>query len=588
MALQPEGEHEEGPGLKIPAFDSDPAGVEGDELEEGVMGIVQAGSGECGDIGALQPAGDRRAESLFGAIFYGGGPKVGEGAAEDDFAFGVVDFEACGEGDEEGGQIDIEEGRAEFEAVGHGGAIDFDEDVSGHVVEEVHAHGVVDGVGVAVDGFGHAGGVKPEFSEGVVGEILCSLEPAFGDVAAVDERAIPVVSGEQFVAAVAGDDDLHVSSREPGDHVGGDIGGICEGFVVDVGHFLEERAELGVIIGEDVMGCTVHLGDGVGVGRFIEAGFAPPRSVGSASGKAEGEGLQAGTVLGEFGGERDDGGGIEAAGEEGADGDIGDELALHGLLHEMAKLLDGGVDVDVLRGGELPVALDEQFAVVELESMSGREGGNVLIDGLMGMDVEVLEEMGECVRIELGADEAAGEEGLELRGEEQAACSFVFEGCEIERFFAEAVACGEEGAGVLIPQGEGEHSGEAVVCGALGDGFTVAVVHGEEDFGIGGGAEGVIVKLTAELLIAVDFAVEGDGDVGVESGMHGLAAAGEIHDGEACVSEEGVVEGEGGVGVRAAVLECVDHTLEVRLEVRSVLNDNSGDSAHGGCFLSEV
>src|ERR1035437_9708976 len=152
------------------------------------------------------------------------------------------------------------------------------------------------------------------------------------------------------------------------------------------------------------------------------------------------------------------------------------------------------------------------------------------------------------------------------------------EGCSRSALIslAKANAGAEEFAGVLIPDGKGEHATQAEKA------FGAVLLVGVED-GFGVGAAGVAVaglfEGGAEAGVIEDFAVEDDEKGRVFIG-HGLVAAGHIDDGEAAESEggPGVAVVAGIIG--AAVADGVRHTLDDRGGAGRLNSYESCDSTH--------
>ena len=204
--------------------------------------------------------------------------------------------------------------------------------------------------------------------------------------------------------------------------------------------------------------------------------------------------------------------------------------------------------------------------------MAGHQLADAAEEGAVVADVAEGEVFGKQRFLELGGDGGVLEQRLDLAGEgEGAAVPVVVEG-----LLAEAVAGAEEFAGVLVPDGEGEHAAQAQ------DAVGAVLLVGVED-GFGVGAVGVAVaglfQGGAEVGVIEDFAVEDD-EVGAVFVGHGLVAAGDIDDGEAA-------EAEGGPGVAivagiigTAVADGVRHTLDDRGRVGRLNGYESSDSTH--------
>ena len=139
-------------------------------------------------------------------------------------------------------------------------------------------------------------------------------------------EAMAVVAAEEFIAGVAAEG--HGEATAPGfaaDQMGGQLGGIGEGLAVKTRQLGNQGAGIGGGEGHlGVVGAEV-IGDGAGERGFVEAalGAAGIR-------KGDGEAAHRPAALGlEQGGDK---GGVDATGEKGTEGHIGDGLLGHGLL----------------------------------------------------------------------------------------------------------------------------------------------------------------------------------------------------------------------------------------------------------------
>ena len=108
-------------------------GDEGLLVEEQIM--------ERGAEGGAEPIADGDGEAFFGAGEDLRGEVCGEGLAEDAFGDAGVEELVVGEGVGEFDEGVIEEGGADFEGLGHGGGVDFAEEVAGEVFELVAEEG---------------------------------------------------------------------------------------------------------------------------------------------------------------------------------------------------------------------------------------------------------------------------------------------------------------------------------------------------------------------------------------------------------------------------------------------------------------
>src|SRR5262249_41535445 len=129
-------------------------------------------------------------------------------------------------------------------------------------------------------------------------------------------------------------------------------------------------------------------------------------------------------------------GGVDAAGEEDAEGDVGDEVRAHGLTHRRVEALHPLIEglALVRLEAEIPVAARDGRAAVEIddEVMGRRELLYPAKDGVRRGDVLIAE-----VEIDGGevalARSADGPEGVDLGGEgEQAFFLPVVQGLDAE------------------------------------------------------------------------------------------------------------------------------------------------------------
>jgi hypothetical protein len=110
-----------------------------------------------------------------------------------------------------------------------------------------------------------------------------------------------------------------------------------------------------------------------------------------------------------------------------------------------------------------------------------------------------------------------GQQGLDLRGVGQEAAVPIV----VQRLLAEPVAGDEEFAGLLVPDGEGEHPAQA------GDALRTVLLIGVKDgFGIGAGGVAMagLFQIGTKIRVVEDFAVESDPEGLVLVG-HWLVAA---------------------------------------------------------------
>jgi hypothetical protein len=138
------------------------------------------------------------------------------------------------------------------------------------------------------------------------------------------QGAIAVVAAEQFVAAVAAEGDFHVPGAFVEQIMGRQRRGIAHRLAEGGGDFGQIGGGVGLDAELPMFGAQMR-GDGGGVFCFVVAGIV----------KADGEGQDL-FPRRRLGTSRRRSRTVDSAGEEAAEGDVGDELPLHGLAHETA------------------------------------------------------------------------------------------------------------------------------------------------------------------------------------------------------------------------------------------------------------
>src|ERR1035437_2062338 len=114
--------------------------------------------------------------------------------------------------------------------------------------------------------------------------------------------------------------------------------------------------------------------------------------------------------------------------------------------------------------------------------MAGHQLADAAEEGAVFAEVSKGQVFGKERLLELGGNGGVFEELLDVTGEgERAAVPIV-----VERLLAEAIACTEEVAGILIPDSKGEHATQAEKAF-----WAVLFVGVEDGLGVGGGGVGV-------------------------------------------------------------------------------------------------
>jgi hypothetical protein len=233
---------------------------------------------------------------------------------------------------------------------------------------------------------------------------------------------------------------------------------------------------------------------------------------------------------------------IDAAGEEDAEGHVGDELHLDGTLELLPQLGHRGAAVRRRRQAPVPaqtprVLLASPVAPFEREDAGGGQEADALDDGIRAHHEAVPEIGGHGGGRKAARHGAAREERAHLGGEQHRllAGALVPDHGPVQGLDAHRVAHEVDGAGPGIPQGQGEDATEAL------DAIDApSPVGRENDLGVARGPEGLTqgLEIAADLLEVVDLAIERDGAPGPRVD-HGLGPGfAQVDDGEPAVSED--------------------------------------------------
>src|SRR5215468_2250900 len=182
--------------------------------------------------------------------------------------------------------------------------------------------------------------------------------------------------------------------------------------------------------------------------------------------------------------------------------------------------------------------------------------------------------MAEGLPVDPRLDQAEGEDGLELRGEHEAAA----DDRVVERLDAEPVAGNQDEAAPRVPYREGEHAAQP-----LDAALAEILVEVRDDLGVAGRAQGMAAgrELGPQLAVVVDLPVQHHPHRAVLV-PDGLAAGREVDDAEpphpeahASVDAEALVVGP-------TMGEGVAHGSELAERHRLIVEaDYSRDPAHG-------
>ena len=279
-----------------------------------------------------------------------------------------------------------------------------------------------------------------------------------------------------------------------------------------------------------------------------------------------------------------DGAGVEAAGQARADGHLRLEPQPH-RLDEPALVLGGrGVVVGPLLVRELEQLLLEagEHAAVDAgavgrEHLARGQALDAVEEGLGAVLVRPEAQVAvDRALVDLLLVEAAGEDGLDLAGEEQHLAVTVGGGHpgDVERLDAEVVAGQGEPLLLAVPDRQAEHAVEPVE--RVGPPLRERLQH---DLGVGVGLEGAPerLELGPQVEVVVDLAVVGD-RVATVGGVHRLLAVGDVDDRQPPVGQAAGAAGDDALAVGPAVLLAVVHPLQQGVVgVESVV---AGDAAH--------
>ncbi len=374
---------------------------------------------------------------------------------------------------------------------------------------------------------------------------------------------VGVVAAEQLVAALAGEGDLDLARRQLGDQVGRQRRGVAEGLVEGLDQLREELDRVGAQDDLVMLG-AVALGDQPRPLELVEARLL----------EADREGLHRIGLL--AGGERDQTGRVDPAGEQHADRHVGNQVGADGVAQGLAQLARELVGGAALRPLGLDrrrprVAAQAQLAVAPDGERAGRQLARLGEDRQRRRDRVEGEEGGDGARLDLAREARLLEQRLELGGEGERALAQAV----VERLDPEAVAGEQQALLALVPDRHREHAAQP-----LGEALAVLLVEVDEHLGVGGGAEAVAaaLELTAQLAVVVDLAVLDDDDAAVLVGDR-LIAAGEVDDRESPHRQRHAVSGKAALAVRPPVHEPRVHPPH-RLGVRAG-PDHATDPTHG-------
>ena len=158
-----------------------------------------------------------------------------------------------------------------------------------------------------------------------------------------------------------------------------------------------------------------------------------------------------------------------------------------------------------VRAGTSQYSLDRDRAVLEDQRVAGQQAVNALEERLRARHVARAEHLGQHAFVGLGADQAALEDRLDLRSEQQPVAGRR----PVERLDAEAIAHEQQPAARRVPDREREHAAQVL------DAAVAPLFVGVDDgLGVRPGAIAMAgaSRLAADLGVVVDLAVEDDPD----------------------------------------------------------------------------
>ena len=243
--------------------------------------------------------------------------------------------------------------------------------------------------------------------------------------------------------------------RHLGDEIGGDLGRVGKGLVVDPGQPGNQRQG---VVGVDVKLVVFRAQvprHRPGMGGFVKFVFA----------EADGKGAHGLGALGLHQGH--DGGRIDTPGKKGAKRHVGDHAAGHGLAQHRLESIDGLALGEVLApvggryrdGPEVPIAFASRFLPgPHPEQMAGRHFCHTSVDAGGRGYVIPTQEGGQGVALDPARPSVTGQQRFQLGAKEKERA----EAAPIEGLDTEAVTDQHQLVVTAVPQSECEHADEAL------------------------------------------------------------------------------------------------------------------------------
>ncbi len=279
--------------------------------------------------------------------------------------------------------------------------------------------------------------------------------------------------------------------------------------------------------------------------------------------------------------QRRDGAAVETAGEEHPERHVGHQPDAHGFLEQIAepphevRIAHPAHFRRRSRRRNVPVAADRYRAVLEHQQVPGLQPVNALEQRLGSRQVACAEQFRERVLVGGSRHEAAFEDRLDFRPEEQPVV------CHrpVDRLDAQAIAREQQPRPARIPDRKREHPPQPVHAVV-----PPLLVRVHDCFGIGSRAIPVSgrFEIRTHIGMVVDLAVEDDPDRLVLVGER-LVARRKVHDAQAAMGERGVLIDQQPRIVRTAVGDDVAHRDRAFTiaGAEPVGGDDPGDAAHG-------
>jgi|GEM_PF-2979899 len=251
-----------------------------------------------------------------------------------------------------------------------------------------------------------------------------------------------------------------------------------------------------------------------------------------------------------------DGAGVDAAGEERPQGDVGDHAQADRLLEQSQELVAGAGEIPgPFARPNVPVLAQGCPAVLVDQDVAGGELAHRAKDGIGGGNVLQGQKEIECLRVHVAGDAGVLQDGFDLGGEHQPAA---FIQGVIEGLLADGIPGQDQAAVPAVKDGESEHAAQP--ADELQAEFLVEVDH---DLGVALRAEGAAAALqfSAQLGKIVHFAVVGDPRIARAGGQR-LVAGVQVDDAQASGGEPRAVGKVVALVIGTAVNDAVVHPLQ--------------------------